>query len=261
VTAEAPAASGADLARIALRQAKEAARRNGTKVAKPKRTARRSRNDGRDPLPLSGVMQQWLVDNGWQEAANGGSLINRWPEIVGEERAAHWKAATYDETTKTLTVVCESDSWARMLSLVTRQIVADVNSTLPGTLTTIKIRKGVHRSAPVPEPVAATSPAPPTQTRPSGATPSAAYTQVRDRLRAAKADRDAAAKPYVRLTPDRIQADPDDHAEARYLMQDLEEKAARAADTHARALRRARQERAAGRPATTTTPRRTTGAA
>ncbi|MCZ0983890.1 hypothetical protein O1L60_44815 [Streptomyces diastatochromogenes] len=66
--------------------------------------------------------------------------------------------------------------------------------------------------------------------------------------------------PHERLVPQRIQAHPDDHAEARYLREALEEQAARAADVERRALLRARQERA--QPKTTPpTPVRVTGAA
>ncbi|MFF2571154.1 DciA family protein [Streptomyces sp. NPDC058084] len=245
MSAEETPSSGADLARIALRQAKESARRKGTTTAKPRRSVRHARGDGRDPLALGSVMQRWLVDNGWQEAADGGTLINRWPAIIGEERAAHWKAVRFDEATKTLTVLCESDSWARMLSLVSRQIVADVNQAMKGTpLQAIQVRKGVHRGAPpVPAAVADPSPAPATRSHPAGAAPSSRYLEVRDRLRTAKADRDAAVEPRTRLIADRIQADPNDHAEARYLLDDLEQQTARAADVERRALLRSRQER------------------
>lgn len=255
MTTDVPPASGADLARIALRQAKEAARRQGNQQApKPKRTIRRRRYDGRDPLSLGSIWKQWLVDNGWEEAADGGSLLNQWPSIIGEDRAAHWHAVKYDETTKTLTVVCESDSWARMLSLVSRQLCDDVNRALkPGTLTTIKVRKGVHRPASAPEPSAAEpAPSPPTRSQPPGTQPTSDYAQVRERLREEKAQRDAArGTPYVPLTRMRIQADPDDHVEAQYLQQSLEEDRARKADTHARALREARRQKAAAARAST----------
>ena len=147
MTTDETSASGADLARIALHQAKEAARKQGRQQApKPKRTLRQRRYDGRDPLSLGSIWQQWLTDNGWQEASDGGTVLEQWPTIIGADRAAHWRAVAYDETTKTLTVVCESDSWGRMLSLVSRQLCDDVNRAVkPGTVADIKVRKGVHR--------------------------------------------------------------------------------------------------------------------
>ncbi|MFG3336931.1 DciA family protein [Streptomyces tendae] len=265
VTAGGPSSSGADLARIALRQAKEAARQRGGQAPaqKAKRTVRLHRGDRRDPQALKGLLQQWLVDNGYEKAADGGSLLNRWADIVGAERAAHWQAAAYDEVSKTLTVVCESDSWARMLSLVSRQIVDDVNRALPtGTLAGIRIRKGAYRPPARPEPSATVSESA-TRRVPPGTPPTAEYAEIREQLQEAKARRDAAVpqRQYERLTPDRIQADPDDHAEAQYVQQALEEEARRKADSHARALRYARRQRAAADSTAPPTPRRTTGAA
>ncbi|WP_333745530.1 DciA family protein [Streptomyces sp. IBSBF 2950] len=257
MTTENPPASGADLARIALRQAKEAARRQGKQQApKPKRTVRHRRYDGRDPLSLGSIWQQWLVDNGWEEAADGGTLLDQWPAIIGEDRAAHWHAVAYDDTTKTLTVMCESDSWARMLSLVSRQLCDDVNRAVkPGTLTAIKVRKGLHRPASTPGRSAAEpTPSPPTRSVPPSAPPTSEYARIRDRLREEKVQRDAdLGAPYVPLTRMRIQEDPDDHVEAQYLQQGLEDQRARKADSHARALRYARQQKAAA-ARTATTP-------
>jgi predicted nucleic acid-binding Zn ribbon protein len=259
VTTDLPPASGADLARIALRQAKAAARKQGQQASKPKRSVRGRRGDGREPLSLGLVWKQWLVDAGWEEAADGGTLLNQWPTIVGAERADHWHAVAYDETTKTLTVLCESDSWARMLSLVSRQVVDEVNAAMkPGTLTALKIRKSTHR--PVRTESVEREPPAPTRPQPSGAPPTADYQTVRDRLREAKLERDAAqGTPYQPLTRMRIQADPDDHAEARYLEQAQAEEAARKADSHTRALRYAREQRAAASATTPPTPRQPNG--
>ncbi|WP_435245187.1 DciA family protein [Streptomyces tendae] len=244
------AVGGADLARIALRQAKESARRRGATAVKPKRSVRKARGDSRDPLALGAVMQRLLVDNGWQEAAEGrGTLITQWPAIVGAERAEHWKAVRFDEATKTLTVVCESDSWARMLSLVSRNLINDANEAVPGAgLRAIQVRKGVHRGGrPAEEPAPRSpSPAPPTPQRPRSDAPSPSYAGVRDQMRSAKADRDAAVDAP---SPRRIQERPENHVPARAYQEELEAQAARSADVHRRALLRARQERSRQRTA------------
>ncbi|MFB7649388.1 DciA family protein [Streptomyces sp. NPDC056084] len=243
-----PAARGADLARIMLRQAMESARSRGATTAKPKRSVRRGRGDGRDPVAFGAVMQRLLVDNGWQQAADGGTLITRWPAIVGEDHAQHWKAVHFDETTGTLTVLCDSDSWARMLSLVSRQLIAEANEKVPAAkLHNIQVRKDLRRAAPSAGMTPADpSPACPTRARLPGSNPSPSYVGVRDQLRTAKAARDAAV--VVPELPDergpvRIQGDPDDHTEARYYREALEEEAARSTDVYRRALLRARQER------------------
>ncbi|MEU3399417.1 DUF721 domain-containing protein [Streptomyces filamentosus] len=257
-----PTSSGADLARVALRRAKEAARKAGGQTTKPKRVVRRDRANGRDPVALGSAMKQWLVDSGYEKAANGGSLLDRWPKIIGTERAAHWQAVRFEEDSRTLTVMYESDSWGRMLALATRQIIASVNETLgSGTLADIKIRKGTVQPAaasspPEVSPTRATRPLPP------GSPPPTAYLEIRARMREQYAyEPFDDAPPPSRLISDRIQESPDGHAEARYLMDDLEAQAARSADSHARALLRARQDRAARRAGTSPTAPRESGAA
>ncbi|MER0443127.1 DciA family protein [Streptomyces sp. Edi4] len=253
-----PAASGADLARIVLRQAMESARSRGASAARPKRSVRRGRGDGRDPLALGAVMQRLLVDNGWQQAAEGGTLITRWPGIVGEDRAQHWKAVHFDETTGTLTVLCDSDSWSRMLSLVSRQLIAEANEKVPGAkLQSIQVRKDLHRATPSADTLpAAPSPARPARTRLPGSDPSPSYVGARDQLRTARSARDAVMPElHEERGPVRIQGNPGDLAEARYYREALEEEAARSTDVHYRALLRARQDREKSKTSPTTTHR------
>lgn len=88
--AEQTTGAGVDLARVALRQAKAAARARGNAPKRIKRQSyRHTRGNGRDPRPLMGVMKQLVIDRGWERAADGGSLVARWPEILGS-RAQHW---------------------------------------------------------------------------------------------------------------------------------------------------------------------------
>ncbi|MFH8295097.1 DciA family protein [Streptomyces sp. NPDC018059] len=250
MSAEQLPGSGADLARVALRQAKAAARARGNAPKKTKRQSyRHTRGDGRDPRPLMGVMKQLVVDRGWERAAAGGNLVARWPEILGS-RAQHWQAQTYDEDTGTLTVLCTSSAWATSLQLTARQIVAEVNQALGrDTLQQITIRRATgsagRRS---PEPAATVedspSPAPTHRFRPTGAQPGTDYRAAREGLRAeriaAKTGRSAPEPHFTLKEPEEAFTD------AVELHEQLTAEAQRREDPRARALARARRERAAG---------------
>ncbi|MFZ3475236.1 DciA family protein [Streptomyces sp. 4.24] len=247
--------TGADLARIALRQAKEAARRRGTTAAKPKRTFGRAHGTGRDVLRLGAVMNRMTIDNGWQSEAEGGSLVDRWPSIVGEERAVHWRAVTYTAATRTLDVACDSDAWATMLGLAQQKLIADVNSaTAPGTLVAIRVRRAKPKDELGARPTRST---PSEQHEASAVThrPSPwtnEYATTRDALRQAKAARDAAAgsgRQHIGPTL-RIQERQETSPGTTWSNDDADRATAtaRSADIHRRALLAARSQRA-GRPA------------
>ncbi|MFJ9239763.1 DciA family protein [Streptomyces anulatus] len=247
--------SGADLARIALRQAKEAARARGNAPKKKiKQTSfRHARGDGRDPVPLLGVVKQLVVDRGWESGADGGDLVARWRDILGS-RAEHWQAKKYDEETGTLTVVCSSDGWATQLKLAARRLVDEVNEALgKPTLKQIVIRKhtgagGRRDVVPDTAPAAGPSPKPAERLRPPNAQPGTDYRAAREGLRedriAAKAGGTASVTypdpAFVLKEPAAAFTD------AVAIQEQLAAAAQRSADPYARALARARRERAAG---------------
>jgi predicted nucleic acid-binding Zn ribbon protein len=247
--------SGADLARIALRQAKEAARARGNAPKKKiKRTSfRHARGDGRDPVPLLGVVKQLVVDRGWEGGTDGGDLVARWRAILGS-RAEHWQAKKYDEETGTLTVLCSSDGWATSLQLAARQIVADVNEALgKPTLKQIVIRKNTgaasyRDTAPDTAPAASASPEPADRLRPPNAQPGTDYRAAREGLREER----IAAKTQGTTTvtypdPAFVLKEPATaFTDAVAIQEQLTAAARRSADPQARALARARRERAAG---------------
>ncbi|WP_435058400.1 DciA family protein [Streptomyces sp. bgisy060] len=252
--AEQTPGSGADLARIALRQAKEAARTRGNAPKKIKRQSyRHTRGDGRDPLLLQSVMKQLLVDRGWERGTDGGGLIARWPEILGP-RAEHWQAQKYDEETGTLTVLCTSPAWATSLQLTARQIVAEVNEALgKDTLKQIAIRRdtgSASRRDRVPDaaPAARTSPASADRLRPTGSHPGTDYRAAREGLREERIAAQAhGSSPAPRPDPDSVLKEPEEaFADAVAMREQLTDAAKRSADPRARALARARRERAAG---------------
>ncbi|WP_419996556.1 DUF721 domain-containing protein [Streptomyces boninensis] len=144
--AGAPEPSGVDLARVALRAAKEQARARGA-AAQQKRQARRggglrsgARADGRDPLPLGAAVSRLITERGWEAPAAVGGVMGRWPQLVGPEVAQHCVPERYDEQERVLMVRCDSTAWATQMRLLAPQFVARLNGELgQGTVTFIKV--------------------------------------------------------------------------------------------------------------------------
>ncbi|WP_095757103.1 DUF721 domain-containing protein [Streptomyces xinghaiensis] len=140
-----PESSGVDLARVALRAAKEQARARGA-AAQQKKQARRgglrsgARADGRDPLPLGAAIDRLITDRGWEAPAAVGGVMGRWPQMVGPDVAQHCAPERYDEEARVLTVRCDSTAWATQLRLLAPQLVARLNGDLGrGTVRLIKV--------------------------------------------------------------------------------------------------------------------------
>ncbi|WP_338698404.1 DciA family protein [Streptomyces sp. Q6] len=142
-----PEPSGVDLARVALRAAKEAARARGAS-AQQKKQARRggglrsgARADGRDPMGLGPAINRLITERGWETPAAVGGVMGRWPQIVGEDLAKHCVPQKYDEDERVLTVLCDSTAWATQLRLLAPQLVARLNQDLGhGTVRLIKVQ-------------------------------------------------------------------------------------------------------------------------
>jgi predicted nucleic acid-binding Zn ribbon protein len=138
--------SGVDLARVALRAAKEQARARGD-AAQQKRQARRggglrsgARADGRDPMAFGAAINRLITERGWETPAAVGGVMGRWPQIVGTDVAKHCEPQRYDEEEKVLTVRCDSTAWATQLRLLAPQLVARLNADLGhGTVRLIRV--------------------------------------------------------------------------------------------------------------------------
>lgn len=247
-------ATGADLARIMLRRAQAEAKNKPVAVRKPKpRPTSRWRNDGRDPKPLGGIITQVVIDNQWEGGKTGGDLVHQWPTLIGKERAAHWKATSFDEDTATLTVVCDSDSWATSLRLFQSQVVAEINKQVTGSpLRGLDVH--VHSGqGPAPRRNAEDETADlvgetttPILRPERGAEPTAEYRAQRDRLRDAAALRTVSAPPRSRLFDEAygtLREPTTDLPQAPAAVARAAARAARSGDEHARALARARRER------------------
>ncbi|MFE0700237.1 DUF721 domain-containing protein [Streptomyces sp. NPDC058872] len=140
--------SGVDLARVALRAAKEQARARGA-AAQEKKQARRggglrsgARADGRDPMALGAAINRLITERGWETPAAVGGVMGRWPQIVGEDVAKHCVPLKFDDEpdVRVLTVQCDSTAWATQLRLLAPRLVARLNEDLGhGTVRMIKV--------------------------------------------------------------------------------------------------------------------------
>ncbi|WP_166021915.1 DUF721 domain-containing protein [Streptomyces chilikensis] len=139
--------SGVDLARVALRAAREQARARGeaARQGKGAGAGRRgvrsgSRGDGRDPMALGAAINRLVAERGWERPAAVGGVVGRWPQIVGDDVANHCVPERYDEDERVLVVRCDSSAWAANLRLLAPQLVARLNGDLGhGAVRVIKV--------------------------------------------------------------------------------------------------------------------------
>jgi predicted nucleic acid-binding Zn ribbon protein len=130
-----PQLRGPDLAKAALRAAKEAAGgptsrkavRRGTPGGGLRRRRRRWSSagpDDRDPQPLGRLASRIAVDRGWTDRLAGGQLFGRWDAIVGSEVAEHSRPVSLRDGE--LVVQAESTAWATQLRLLQRQLLTKI---------------------------------------------------------------------------------------------------------------------------------------
>ncbi|MCX3063751.1 DUF721 domain-containing protein [Streptomyces beihaiensis] len=143
----APEPSGVDMARVALRAAKEAARARGAAVQQRKQARHGgglrsgARADGRDPMGLGSAINRLITERGWEAPAAVGGVMGRWPQIVGEDLARHCEPQRYDEDERVLVVQCDSAAWATQLRMLAPTLVRRLNEDLGhGTVRRIDIR-------------------------------------------------------------------------------------------------------------------------
>jgi len=125
-----PQLRGSDLARAALRAAREASggpatNSAGTRNKQVRRTgAIRSRRrrwsgpspDDRDPQPLGRIVSRLAADRGWSSRLTTGRLFGQWGAIVGEDVAEHARPMSLKDGE--LTIQAESTAWATQLRLL-----------------------------------------------------------------------------------------------------------------------------------------------
>ena len=126
---ESESADTADTAAAsALARAREAARAKGLRPGSRPMHKRRplgqggaTGRDGRDPSLLGDQMERLLVDRGWNVDVAVGSVMGRWPAIVGTDVAEHCAPVTFSDGV--LTVRADSTAWATQLRLMSSSIL------------------------------------------------------------------------------------------------------------------------------------------
>lgn len=126
---------GADIARDALRAAREAtaarsagraAQRSGLKPAAGSRGRRRRWSgpgpDDRDPQPFGKLVSRVSLDRGWSPRLTDATVLGRWPQLVGPDIADHCTPVSLRDGE--LVLQAESTAWATQLRQLQRQLLS-----------------------------------------------------------------------------------------------------------------------------------------
>lgn len=124
---------GADIAREALRTAREAsaekAAQRAAQLSGRKPAAARGRRrrwsgagpDERDPQPFGRVVARLSMDRGWSPRLTDATVLGRWPQLVGAEIADHCTPVSLRDGE--LVLEAESTAWATQLRTMQRQLL------------------------------------------------------------------------------------------------------------------------------------------
>ncbi len=156
----APELRGVDLARRALEDARAAAKASGKSVGQGRSSpsggvralrGRRKRGwsgpgpDDRDPQTLGSVAGVIAKKRGWSDKVAEGTVLGRWPAVVGEDIASHAVPTKLEDGV--LSVTAESTAWATQLRLMQPQILAKIAAAVGhGVVKTLKIHGPTTKS-------------------------------------------------------------------------------------------------------------------
>lgn len=124
-----PQLSGADLARMALENARRAAKTaptTGPTRTRPKRTRR---GDGRDPVTLASAITALGADIPLRDGLAGGSILDQWPQLC-PQYADRVQPVHFDETLGRLDLRPGSHAYAAQLQLLGGQVAKQINDKL-----------------------------------------------------------------------------------------------------------------------------------
>jgi predicted nucleic acid-binding Zn ribbon protein len=134
---------GLDLARAQTKatagSTPAARRRRGRRSAAPEgTTVSGAHPDDRDPQLLGAMVDKLVGDLGWELELRVRGVFARWPELVGDEVAAHSTPETF--TDGKLVVRTDSTAWATQLKLLTPTVLRRLNEDLgQGTVTLLEV--------------------------------------------------------------------------------------------------------------------------
>ncbi|MCO8308835.1 DciA family protein [Streptomyces sp. RKCA744] len=158
--ADGPELSGVDLARVALHQAREAARKRGESEARAprRRRTRVVQRDGREPAGFAAVLQGLMADRAWDVPAAGGAVLDRWPDTaaaIAPQLPDHVAAIAFHPETGQLDLRPDSQAYATQLRLISARIIAAANEAV-GTDAMRSVRVLAVGAVPDPRPAAQT---------------------------------------------------------------------------------------------------------
>lgn len=133
-------------AREALARARRAAREKGLRPGSPAGPGRRRAageqppaRSGRDPLLVGDEVQRLVASRGWDAEVQVGSVVGRWPAIVGEQVAQNVEVVAFEGTT--LTVRARSTAWATQMRLLQSSVLARIEEQVGvGVVTQIQVQ-------------------------------------------------------------------------------------------------------------------------
>ena len=158
MTEPSPQVDGPDLAAIQLRRWREAAAERGIRpiggrlpsaAQRQSATERRveqlkaKRRGGsapvdRDPAAVADVFSRLIRDRGWSTPVAVGSVLTRWPELVGPEIALHCTPESFQDAV--VRVRTSSTAWATQLRLLSPQLLNRFDQELgPGVVSRIEV--------------------------------------------------------------------------------------------------------------------------
>ncbi|MFW5473206.1 DUF721 domain-containing protein [Knoellia sp. CPCC 206450] len=130
----------------ALARARAAARVRGLRPGvKPKRRFKdvvggggEGRRGGRDPQTLGTELDAFVSERGWKVDVAVGSVLGRWPSIVGAEVAQHCQPVEFVDSV--LTVRADSTAWATNLRLMSNTLMGSLAREVgEGTVSEIRV--------------------------------------------------------------------------------------------------------------------------
>ncbi len=134
-----------DAAAASLARARAVARGKGLRPgsAPARRRAKdvpadRRRDDARDFHALGEEVQSFIAERGWGIDVAAGSVLGRWPQIVGPDIAEHCAPVSFEQGL--LVVRAESTAWATQLRLLASSLLARLTSEAgEGVVTDLRI--------------------------------------------------------------------------------------------------------------------------
>ena len=121
-----PQLVGADLARMALAQARAAAPKNPTSQAKPKTRRARRPGTGRDPISLADALKTLGADLPLENGIAGGNVIDQWPTLC-PQYSGLIQPVSYDDKTGRLDLRPSTHAYAAQLRLLGGQLAKQIN--------------------------------------------------------------------------------------------------------------------------------------